>query len=29
MKQNKKDYTIRDRKKRRKDDAGMKGAEKN
>jgi hypothetical protein len=29
MKQDKKNYTIRDRKKRRKDEAGMKGAEKN
>ena len=29
MKQNKKTYTIRDRKKRRKVESGMKGAEKN
>ena len=29
MKQNKKTYTIRDRKRRRKDETGMKGAEKN
>jgi hypothetical protein len=29
MKQNKKNYTARDRKKKRKDEVGMKGAEKN